>query len=76
MRDIGRQGDIGAESEAFLLQIGIDSLAFPEEVVSELPVVPSAGWKIPAEVCQRGIPLTLLCDIGKFPSPFFPRDGG
>ena len=50
MRDIGRQGDINAESEAFLLQIGIDYSAFTPEVIADLPQLPDSGWQIPPEV--------------------------
>ncbi|KAF2352189.1 DIS3-like exonuclease 2 [Trinorchestia longiramus] len=52
--DIGRQGDILAESDAFLLQIGIDSSEFPEEVVAQLP---PTGWTIPPETlkCRKDL---------------------
>lgn len=53
VRDIGRHGDIMAESEAFLLEIGIDYSEFPQEVLVELPVVPEVGWSIPEEVSWR-----------------------
>ncbi|XP_047737406.1 uncharacterized protein LOC108673168 isoform X2 [Hyalella azteca] len=47
--DIGRQGDISAESDAFLLQIGIDTSDFPAEVVAQLP---GKEWTIPPEALQ------------------------
>lgn len=61
VRDIGRHGDILAESEAFLLEIGIDYSEFPAEVLQELPVVPDSGWTIPEEAFAGRLDLRDRC---------------
>ena len=50
VREIGKQGEINAEMQAFLLQIGIDFQDFTHDVLSDLPRVPKQGWEIPAAV--------------------------
>jgi len=61
IRDIGASGELNAEMEAYLLQMGIDSSPFPERVQKDLATIPEEGWTIPPEVWhQNGLFNKLL----------------
>ena len=47
MKDIGGVGDIEAETQAMLMEYGIDESDFPENTLRDLPSLP---WSIPKEV--------------------------
>ncbi|RXG69233.1 DIS3-like exonuclease 2, partial [Armadillidium vulgare] len=49
-RNIGRKGDIDAETESILLENSIDNSEFPESVLKCLPKLP---WTIPDEELKR-----------------------
>jgi len=52
VEDIGVQGNIDAESKAFLLQSGIDITDFKAEAMADLPEVGRDGWSIPEEALE------------------------
>lgn len=57
-RCIGKDGDVEVETEAFLIENGIDFSEFKDEVVKSLPQVP---WKIPASEFDYRRDLRKLC---------------
>lgn len=58
VRDIGLVGDIEAETEALLLENGVDYSEFPEAVTKDLPTVP---WSIPPQEIKNRKDLRDQC---------------
>ena len=61
VREIGQHGNIVAETEAFLLQVGVDSSPFPDKVLGDLPTIPEGGWTIPPEVSGKYFTIAIFC---------------
>lgn len=58
MRSIGQDGNIEAETEAILMENGIDYSEFSDEVIQSLPTTP---WSIPQQEYQSRKDLRKLC---------------
>lgn len=62
VRDVGGIGDIEAETEALLLENGIDYSEFPDNITESLPIIP---WTIPQEeiVCRTDLRKSCIFTI-------------
>ncbi|XP_071522150.1 uncharacterized protein [Panulirus ornatus] len=58
VRDVGAVGDVEAETEAMLLEHGIDYAEFPDTVLQDLPSLP---WSIPLEEIKARTDLRDEC---------------
>ena len=64
VRSIGKVGEVGAESEAILLEHEVNTAPFSAQIQSCLP---AKGWQIPAEEAARRLDLrngrALVCSV-------------